>query len=119
MYLYNLTLQRGGGVQSAVYGSFSAPKVHEIVVSRTKAIELLRPDRESGRLRLVCSTDVFGCIRSLCPFRLPGSNRDHIVVGSDSGRLTVLSFDPARSAFVVVHQETYGKTGCRRIVPGQ
>ena len=31
----------------------------------------------------------------------------------------VLSFDKEKSAFVKVHQETFGKSGCRRIVPGQ
>jgi hypothetical protein len=48
MFLYNLTLQKGGGVQCAVYGNFSAPKAQEVVVSRNKVLELLRPD-ESGR----------------------------------------------------------------------
>lgn len=118
MYLYNVTLQRGGNVQSAIYGSFSAPKVHEIVVSRTKALELLRPDA-NGKLQVIAATEVFGKIRSLCPFRLPGSSRDHIVIGSDSGRIVILSFDGVTKRFKKVHQETYGKTGCRRIVPGQ
>ena len=118
MYLYNVTLQRGGSIQSAIYGSFSAPKVHEIVVSRTKALEILRPDA-NGKLQVIATTEVFGCIRSLCPFRLPGSNRDHIIIGSDSGRIVILSFDGATKTFKKVHQETYGKTGCRRIVPGQ
>ncbi|QDZ20127.1 subunit 3 of splicing factor 3B [Chloropicon primus] len=118
MYLYNVTLQRGGNVQAAIYGSFSGPKVHEIVVSRTKVLELLRPDA-NGKLQVIASTEVFGKIRSLCPFRLPGSNRDHIVVGSDSGRIVILTFDGKTRRFKKVHQETYGKTGCRRIVPGQ
>ena len=44
MFLYNLTLQRGGGIQQAVHGNFSAPKAQEIAVSRNKTLELLRPD---------------------------------------------------------------------------
>ena len=44
---------------------------------------------------------------------------DYIVVGSDSGRVVILEYDPSKNAFNKVHQETYGKSGCRRIVPGQ
>jgi hypothetical protein len=36
MFLYNLTLQKGGGINRAVVGNFSAPKAHEIVVARNK-----------------------------------------------------------------------------------
>eukprot|EP01047_Picozoa_sp_COSAG01_P019033 COSAG01_NODE_1046_length_11949_cov_4.662700_2_plen_984_part_00 len=48
-----------------------------------------------------------------------GGTVDYIVVGSDSGRLVILEFKAERGAFHRVHQETFGKSGCRRIVPGQ
>ena len=118
MFLYNLTLQKGGGVQCAVYGNFSAPKAQEIVVSRNKVLELLRPD-ESGKMQTIISTEVFGVIRSLAAFRLTGANKDYLVCGSDSGRIVVLQYDKERNRFDKVHQETFGKSGCRRIVPGQ
>jgi splicing factor 3B subunit 3 len=41
------------------------------------------------------------------------------VVGSDSGRIVILEYDEKAQCFVKVIQETYGKTGCRRIVPGE
>ena len=41
------------------------------------------------------------------------------MVGSDSGRIAILQFDPQKSRFVKLLEETYGKSGCRRIVPGQ
>lgn len=44
---------------------------------------------------------------------------DYIVVGSDSGRIVILEYSPAKNIFEKVHQETFGKSGCRRIVPGQ
>lgn len=44
---------------------------------------------------------------------------DYAIVGSDSGRIVILEYDPKTSSFVKVHQETYGKSGARRIVPGQ
>ena len=52
MYLYQLTLQTTSGIQCAVYGNFSTAKAQEIVVSRGKVLELLRPD-ESGRMQTV------------------------------------------------------------------
>ncbi|CAJ1389864.1 unnamed protein product [Effrenium voratum] len=63
--------------------------------------------------------EIFGVIRALNPFRLTGASRDYIVVASDSGRIVILEYDGTKNMFEKVHQETYGKTGCRRIVPGQ
>lgn len=44
---------------------------------------------------------------------------DYIVVGSDSGRIVILEYLPTKNVLDKVHQETFGKSGCRRIVPGQ
>ena len=41
------------------------------------------------------------------------------MLGSDSGKITILEFVAARNAFVQVHEETFGRSGARRIVPGQ
>lgn len=41
------------------------------------------------------------------------------MVGSDAGRIVILEYNPQKVCFERVHQETFGKTGCRRIVPGQ
>jgi splicing factor 3B subunit 3 len=67
----------------------------------------------------IASVDVFGIIRTMSPFRLFGTNRDYVLLGTDSGRIVVLQFDPVKKQFETIHQETYGKTGVRRIVPGQ
>eukprot|EP00884_Botryococcus_braunii_P014212 jgi/Botrbrau1/22792/Bobra.0132s0118.1 len=118
MFLYNLTICRPTGVQQAVYGNFSAPKVQEILVSRGKVLELLRPD-ELGKLQIICSTEVFGVIRHMAPFRLTGAQQDHIIIASDSGRIALLQYKKEKNSFVRIHLETFGKSGCRRIVPGQ
>ena len=118
MYLYALTLQPATAITQCIYGSFSEPKVQELVVSRGKILELLRPD-ENSKLQTVVSTEIFGCIRSLTPFRLTGANRDYIIIGSDSGRIAILEFSKEKQSFVRVHMETFGKSGCRRLVPGQ
>ena len=52
-------------------------------------------------------------------FRILGMQKDFLVIGSDSGRIVILEFDQQKKRFVKIHQETYGKTGCRRIVPGE
>uniref|UniRef100_A0A7S0MU40 DNA damage-binding protein 1 n=1 Tax=Pyramimonas obovata TaxID=1411642 RepID=A0A7S0MU40_9CHLO len=118
MFLYNLSLQKATGCQTAVYGNFSGPKAQEIMVSRGKILELLRPD-DSGKLQTVYSTEIFGVVRSLAAFRLTGAQKDYLVVGSDSGRFTVLEYSKEKNRMDVVHSETFGKSGCRRIVPGQ
>lgn len=118
MFLYSLTLHRATGVVCAVIGSFIGGKSQEIVVARGKSLELLRPD-DSGKVITLHSVDVFGAIRSLVPFRLTGSQKDYLAVGSDSGRLVILEYNKERNCFDKVHQETFGKSGCRRIVPGQ
>ena len=73
MHLYNLTLQKAQSIPNAVFGSFSAPKAQEIIVSRGKILELLRPDDDTGKVQSVLTTEVFGVIRSIIPFRLNGN----------------------------------------------
>ncbi|XP_026279022.1 splicing factor 3B subunit 3 [Frankliniella occidentalis] len=119
MHLYNLTLQRATGITHAVHGNFSGSKVQEIVVSRGKSLELLRPDPNTGKVHTLLTVEVFGVIRSLMSFRLTGGSKDYIVVGSDSGRIVILEYLPQKNVFDKAHQETFGKSGCRRIVPGQ
>jgi splicing factor 3B subunit 3 len=119
MYLYSITLQKASCVVQAVHGNFSGSKHQEIIVTRGKIIELLRPDPNTGKVHTVLSVEAFGEIRSLVPFRLTGGNKDYVVIGGDSGRIVVLEYIPQKNTFEKVHQETFGKSGCRRIVPGQ
>ena len=119
MYLYNLTLQRATGVTHSVHGNFSGAKLQEIIVSRGKTLELMRPDPNTGKVHTMLTTEVFGCIRSLMSFRLTGGGKDYVVVGSDSGRIVILEYNGIKNSFERIHMETFGKSGCRRIVPGQ
>ena len=52
-------------------------------------------------------------------FRLTGGGKDFLIVGSDSGRITILEYNASKNTLERVHMETFGKSGCRRIVPGQ
>jgi len=118
MHLYAVTLQKSSGITAAVYGSFSAARQHELVVARGKVLELMRPD-DNGKIQSVHATEVFGVIRSMVTCRLTGGNRDYIAIGSDSGKIVILEYSGDKQCFERVHAETYGKTGVRRIVPGQ
>ncbi|XRB19624.1 splicing factor 3B subunit 3 [Pseudoscourfieldia marina] len=117
MHVLATTLHAQASVTTSAYGSFSAPKAVEMVAVRAATrIDLLRPAAD-GTLTLVSSTDVFGAIRSLATFRLAGAARDYLVVGSDSGRVAILEYEGAK--FKRAHVETFGRPGCRRVVPGQ
>lgn len=75
MYLYNLTLQRATGITHAVHGNFSGTKVQEILISRGKSLELLRPDSNTGKVHTLLTVEIFGCIRALMSFRLTGGTK--------------------------------------------
>ena len=44
---------------------------------------------------------------------------DQLVLSTDSGRVILLNYDHTRNTFKRIHQETFGKSGVRRTVPGQ
>mmetsp|Transcript_7770 Transcript_7770/g.32717 ORF Transcript_7770/g.32717 Transcript_7770/m.32717 type:complete len:1204 (-) Transcript_7770:61-3672(-) len=117
MYLYNVTLQQPTCIQHVISGNFSNAKAKEFVVARERVLELFRVDA-AKHLVSVSSHQVFGVVRAIAPFRLTGGSRDYVVVGSDSGRIAILEYKE-EEGFVQVHLETFGRSGCRRIVPGQ
>ncbi|GBE87385.1 Pre-mRNA-splicing factor RSE1 [Sparassis crispa] len=119
MHLYNLTLQPPTAINQAVVGNFSGGRQQEIVVSYGTRVGFICPDPDTGKLVTVSESDVFASIRSLASFRLTGGTKDYVVVGSDSGRIVILDYDPKTGTFVKLHQETFGKSGARRVVPGQ
>ena len=69
------------------------------------------------KLISVFSQECFGIIRDIKTFRLLGMHRDFLVVGSDSGKIVILEFTDGK--FQKIHCETFGKTGVRRIIPGE
>ncbi|XP_072013068.1 splicing factor 3B subunit 3-like [Amphiura filiformis] len=119
MFLYSLTLQRATGIVQTIHGNFAGSKQQEIIVARGKLLELIKLDPNTGKLYTVLTHEIFGVIRSLMAFRLTGGSKDFIVIGTDSGRIVIMEYNASKNAFERVHQETFGKSGCRRIVPGQ
>lgn len=125
MYLYNLTLKQASTISQAVVGQFTGKRedhrrgLFELAVAKGKILEILRPDEQTGRLQSIISVNVFGIIRSIAAFRLTGSPKDYLAIGSESGRIVILEYLPDKNKFDKVHQETFGRSGFRRIVPGQ
>ena len=75
MFLYHLTLQRATGIVQSVHGNFSGGKTQEILVSRGKILELLRPDPNTGKVHSLLTVETFGVIRSMLSFRLTGGSK--------------------------------------------
>lgn len=125
MYFYNLTLKQATAITHAVVGQFSGKRedfkkgIFEIAVAKGKYLEILKQDETTGRLQSLISVNVFGIIRSIAAFRLTGGIKDYLAIGSESGRLVILEYLPDKRRFDKVHQETFGRSGIRRIVPGQ
>ena len=47
------------------------------------------------------------------------TKKDNLVVLSDSGKIVIFEIDIDKKKFVRINQEIYGKSGCRRITPGE
>ena len=119
MHLYNLTLEPSSNVTAAVVGQFSGTRQQEIVVARGSRLELYQVDTQSGKVSRIVSQDTFGNIRSMVNFRLTGGTKDYVILGSDSGRIVVLEYNAKELRFDKLHQETFGRSGNRRVIPGQ
>lgn len=119
MQLYNLTLQPPSCVTTAVVGQFCGTRQQEILLVRGSRLELYRIDTATGHMMRVLSQHTFSNVRSAACFRLMGGTKNYLILGSDAGRIVVLEYNAARNRFEKVHQETFGRSGNRRIVPGQ
>ncbi|KAJ5231858.1 Pre-mRNA-splicing factor rse1 [Penicillium citrinum] len=119
MFMYSLTIQPPTAITQAILGQFAGTKEQQIVTASGSKLTIHRPDPSQGKVTPIFSQDVFGIIRSLAAFRLAGSSKDYIIIGSDSGRITIIEYLPSENRFNRIHLETFGKSGVRRVVPGQ
>lgn len=118
MYLYQLTLQPPTHIPTAVYGSFSGENRQELVALRgTSRIQLLALSPDTGKLSSLGTCNLFCTVRSLSAFRLPGATQDHLVLGTDTGRMVILMWRDG--VWERVHRETFGRSGVRRTVAGE
>ncbi|KAK4147046.1 CPSF A subunit region-domain-containing protein [Dichotomopilus funicola] len=119
MFLYSLTIQPPTTISQALLGQFSGTKEQQIITASGSRLTLLQPDPRQGRVNTILSHDIFGIIRSIATFRLAGSHKDYIILATDSGRIAIVEYQPKTNRFSRIHLETFGKSGVRRVVPGQ
>lgn len=123
MYLYHLTLQQPTAISQCIAGNFLGEKLQEVLVIKGNSlVEICRPNPETGALEVLFRQEAFCKIRSCALFRLGGMTKDLILLGSDSGRIIILEYKVSPTTgpyFERIHLETFGKSGTRRIVPGQ
>ncbi|KAK4163512.1 Pre-mRNA-splicing factor rse1 [Cladorrhinum sp. PSN259] len=119
MFMYSLTIQPPTTISQALLGQFSGTKEQQIITASGSRLTLLQPDPRQGKVNTILSHDVFGIIRSIAAFRLAGSHKDYIIIATDSGRIAIVEYLPKSNKFARIHLETFGKSGARRVVPGQ
>jgi splicing factor 3B subunit 3 len=117
MHLYHLTVLPPATATYVAYGSFSGARQQEVVLASGSSLHLYRLTK-AGALVSVARGDAFAALRAIAPFRLTGSRSDLLLVTSDAGSLALLSFSAATRSFTRVRVENFGRTGCRRVVPG-
>lgn len=119
MFMYSLTIQPPFSITQTILGQFAGSKEQQIVTASGSRLSIHRPDPAQGKITTILSQDLFGIVRTLAAFRLAGSNKDYIIIGSDSGRITIIEYVPSQNRFNRLHLETFGKSGIRRVIPGQ
>ena len=123
--LLDLTLKNAGAIQYSCMGDFTAPSAQEIIVCRPGgAIEIYRIETSSSTkedddeeededqrtwLKLILRTETMSTLRSMETVRLSGEKRDLVLVGSDSGCVSVLDFQSEKTN--ILHCPVLGKTG--------
>lgn len=131
--LLDLTLKNAGAIQFSCMGDFTAPSSQEIIVGRPGgAIEIYRIETSSSTsnsdeddedeeeeqrtwLKLILRTETRSTLRSIETVRLSGEKRDLVLIGSDSGCVSVLDFEGGQKA-KILHCPILGKTGTKFIM---
>jgi len=120
MKLLDLRLKHSSSIISSSIGEFSKPDTQEIVCLRSGGtIDLYEivvtevdddeEEEEKTTLKLVSRLETRSVLRSLGVVRVSGGKRDVIVVGSDSGCLSVIDFEGCVGK--VLHCPVFGKSG--------
>ena len=117
--LLDLTLKNASAIQHSLMGEFTSTGSQEILVARPGgAIEVHKiessddddEDEESRVwLKMVMRVETRSVIRSIEIVRLSGEKRDLVIIGSDSGNVSVMDFEGGKSK--ILHCPAFGKTG--------
>ena len=121
MYLGNVTIKPSTTVSQSIIGNFiSSNRTDLIIVKGTSKLELIHIE-ESVPIKydILISLETFSHIRKIAPMKDSYTKKDNLVVLSDSGKIVIFEIDIDKKKFVRINQEIYGKSGCRRITPGE
>lgn len=119
MNLLSNTLLEPTSITHLSYGNFlSKSKVTLVAIRGSTVLHLFL--QNEGSLTKVLSHEIFAQVRQIRNYRPLGSQKDLLIMTSDSGNLTLVEFFEEKDKFQlkVIFNETYFKTGCRRISPG-
>ena len=122
MYLGNVTIKNSTTVSQSIIGNFiSSNRTDLIIVKGVSKLELVHIEEDSTPIKyeILISLETFSHIRRIAPMKDTYTKKDNIVVLSDSGKLVIFEVDIDKKKFVRINQEIYGKSGCRRITPGE
>lgn len=115
--LLDLTLKNASAIQHSLMGEFTSPGSQEILMARpggaleVHKIESSDDEDEETRvwLKMIMRVETKSVIRSIEIVRLGGEKKDLVIVGSDSGNVSVMDFEGGQSK--VLHCPAFGKTG--------
>ena len=122
MYLGNVTIKQSTTVSQSIIGNFiSSNRTDLIIVKGASKLELIQIENSSNQIKyeILISLETFSHIRRIEKMKDTYTQKDNIVVLSDSGKLIILEVDIDKKKFIKTTQEIYGKSGCRRITPGE
>lgn len=118
--LYHRTLRQPSSGLRSIIGNFSGSrKSQEIVRATQTTLELWKYSKSTSELSRLVVQNTYCNIRAIAPFKVLESTKDLILLTSDSGTLSIIEFDAVSSNFKPVKNETYYKTGIRRLAPGE
>ncbi|KAG7924247.1 hypothetical protein KL905_000401 [Ogataea polymorpha] len=120
LFLYNLTIRPSVTAVKCCIGNFTGNRRQQEVVRATATtLELWKLNRNNGDFYKVVAQNTFSHIRSIETLKSNGSDKDLLIITSDSGNLTVIEMNNEKGRFESVSNEPYFKTGLRRISPGE
>eukprot|EP00127_Corallochytrium_limacisporum_P002266 Clim_evm54s109 gene=Clim_evmTU54s109 len=117
MHLYHLLLKSAYGASHACQGSFSGDRVEEVVlVKNSSTIELWSLDAGTGSISRTDQTPLFSTITAVQSYRLLGTQKDYLLVGTDSGYFIVLEriYSDRGLCWKRVVAEPLARSGLRR-----
>ena len=121
MYLGNVTIKQSTTVSQSIIGNFiSSNRQDLIIVKGSSKLELIHLEDSSPiKYNILISLETFSHLRRIATMKDTYTKKDNLVVLSDSGKLVIFEIDIDKKKFVRIYQEIYGKSGCRRITPGE